>query len=345
MNKTPILILLIVLLIGQADAFGFQEIDSKENWVHYDVTVTTDLTIPADNHGVVGVKILHALPTPRQWTGHKRKPGATKISWNRKIGRKVYDKRKESHHILYQFKRGLSAGSKLEVTTNFLVKSKDRSFDPEASTANWHGYKKAKVECEKPKHDIELLGEVVAGIKKENRPGQTVAEFCRWISGYLTYDSAVAHKTSDVAKTIELRRGHCGHYFEVLAEMCREAGIPVRRVFGMNLYATDGVTSPHTNIRVSFTNTHTWGEVYIPGHEWVEVEPANRRNMFQIPARYIQNNRWFQNSLIWIDFKNVKFVKPKLTVVDGAVVSDYADSTIKSFKIVEPEDESENKAN
>ena len=82
--------------------------------------------------------------------------------------------------------------------------------------------------------------------------------------------------------------------------MCKATGIPIRRVWGLNLYASDGQTNGLQHVRADYTNIHTWAEVFFPKVGWIEVEPTQGRNAFTIPAQFIQNNRWFQNYAIWI---------------------------------------------
>jgi hypothetical protein len=53
-------------------------------------------------------------------------------------------------------------------------------------------------------------------------------------------------------------------------------------------------------IRPDWTNVHTWAEVYFPKVGWIEVEPSGGDQAYRIPARFIQNNPWFQNYAVWV---------------------------------------------
>jgi hypothetical protein len=124
--------------------------------------------------------------------------------------------------------------------------------------------------------------------------------------------------------------GHCGHQATVLAQMMASAGIPMRGVTGLNLYAPDGLTGGLQAIRADFTNIHTWAEVYFPGIGWVEVDPAMGAKAFSIRGYRIQNNRWFQNYAIWIREGGVD-KQPTWTAEKGTFRSDYGVENIISY--------------
>jgi hypothetical protein len=143
----------------------------------------------------------------------------------------------------------------------------------------------------------------------------------RWLHAQITYDASVSYPPSGVASTLKYRRGHCGHKFMLLEQFCTRCGIPIRGVWGLNLYAPDGKGELGA-IRLDYVNIHTWAEVYFPSGGWIEVEPDGGDRAFVIGAQYIQNNRWFQNYSVWVR-ENGQKKQPSWTYQNGRYISDY----------------------
>jgi transglutaminase-like putative cysteine protease len=61
--------------------------------------------------------------------------------------------------------------------------------------------------------------------------------------------------------------GKCTDIHSVFIALCRAAGVPAREVFGVRLGKVDGqdITSWQ----------HCWAEFYLPGYDWVPVDPAD----------------------------------------------------------------------
>jgi len=65
--------------------------------------------------------------------------------------------------------------------------------------------------------------------------------------------------------------GKCTDIHSVFVALCRAAGIPAREVFGLR----QGKKSPQ-----DITGwQHCWAEFYLPGYDWVPVDPADVRKM------------------------------------------------------------------
>lgn len=65
--------------------------------------------------------------------------------------------------------------------------------------------------------------------------------------------------------------GKCTDIHSVFVALCRAAGIPAREVFGIR-------QGKKTEQDIS-TWQHCWAEFYLPGYDWVPVDPADVRKM------------------------------------------------------------------
>lgn len=67
------------------------------------------------------------------------------------------------------------------------------------------------------------------------------------------------------------KRGHCEYFASALALMCQIKGIPARVVVG---YCADNYNSLGNFYLIRKKNAHAWVEVFIPGMDWVTVDPT-----------------------------------------------------------------------
>lgn len=75
----------------------------------------------------------------------------------------------------------------------------------------------------------------------------------------------------DVCSLLKRPGGKCTDIHSVFVALCRAAGIPAREVFGLR----QGKKSPQ-----DITGwQHCWAEFYLPGYDWVPVDPADVRKM------------------------------------------------------------------
>ena len=300
--------------------------DSKVYRVH----MKTRFVVPSSGVRIEQLRVWHALPTKREWSNTDTPVGGSQISWAPKTGQQQYEKTRDSHHV-YWDTTALSPGSTLYFESRYTVRSSERTFNPRSAPSIWLDYSASTLPVYDKRQDIhpELAG-IADRIKITNTPSAAVLEFCKWLTANITYDASVSYPSTDVASAMRNRRGHCGHYSEMLIQLCNRADIPIRQVFGLNLYAPDGVTGGLQNIRTDYTNVHTWAEVYFPRVGWVEVEPSGGDQAFTIPARYIQNNKWFENLAIWIS-QNGQWKQPEWQYQSGTYVSPYGIENIISY--------------
>ncbi len=75
----------------------------------------------------------------------------------------------------------------------------------------------------------------------------------------------------DVCSLLATPGGKCTDIHSVFVSLCRAAGIPAREVFGIR-------QGKKTEQDIS-TWQHCWAEFYLPGYDWIPVDPADVRKM------------------------------------------------------------------
>jgi len=75
----------------------------------------------------------------------------------------------------------------------------------------------------------------------------------------------------DVCSLLKTPGGKCTDIHSVFVSLCRAAGVPAREIFGIRLGK-----KPTVNITGW---QHCWAEFYLPGYDWVPVDPADVRKM------------------------------------------------------------------
>jgi transglutaminase-like putative cysteine protease len=263
----------------------------------YEATITSTFVAPNDPRNLTGLRVWHALPTPRPWDGLDRTLGASVIRFEPDTGRIQYVATNDSQNVNWEMHGELMPGQKLEFTSRFRVRSVDRTFDPKRSTANWSDYQQ-NLDFTTPAVD-ERLDSVVDRIRKEFRPAEAALEFCKWLTENIKYDATVPYGPRDLRSILKNRKGHCGHQMTAFEAMCVRAGIPTRTVVGLNLNTPGGIGGLHKT-RPDFENQHTWAQVFLPGSGWVEIDPGMGAKAYFLPAQVIQNNADFQNYVIWV---------------------------------------------
>ena len=77
--------------------------------------------------------------------------------------------------------------------------------------------------------------------------------------------------SGNVCKLLKRPGGKCTDIHSVFVALCRAAGVPAREVFGVRLGKKD---------QQDITGwQHCWAEFYLPGYDWVPVDPADVRKM------------------------------------------------------------------
>jgi transglutaminase-like putative cysteine protease len=293
----------------------------------YDVTITTTFVVPAAETKLSTLRVWHGLPTARPWDGLDRTLGASAITYRPETGRVQYLAHNDSQHVFWECREGLEAGKRFEFVSSFRVRSADRTFDPKKAVAKWSDYPV----YEAPRVIDAKLAALADEIKARHAPAEAALEFCKWITSHIRYDASVPYGAADLAAILTYEKGHCGHQMAVFEALCGRAGIPTRTVWGMNLYAAEGVGQLH-KIRPDFENRHTWAQIYLPGSGWVEIDPGAGPKAYSLPGQLIQNSTDFQNYVIWVE-EDGQWKQPSWEYRDGKWHSPYGVENLITFRV------------
>jgi hypothetical protein len=337
---SPFLVsLLVTLTFGNAFSFGQATLPKAiktSNETVYTIKMETTFEVP-ENGRIEQLRVYHALPTLRPWSKSAEKYGATAVNFDAKIGKIETHNDTDSHYIVFALSPQQKPGTKLQFTSVMKITSVERRLDLTAAKVAWADYKavpkdKEAVVNQKVKDNVHPeLAKVAAGLKEKHAPPKAVQAAAAWVKDEIKYDASVPYPRENINEIMLNKKGHCGHQANVFEQLMASLGVPMRTVWGMNLYAPDGRTGELQKVRADFTNIHTWAEVYFSGIGWVEVDPNLGDKAFSLPAYLIQNNRWFQNYMIWFRDNN-RDKQPTWTTRQGGFRSDYGVEHIISYK-------------
>ena len=294
MSSTRIAFLSALCLLGAPVCARAPQLSQRQNPERVEfvrtfrVTMTTTLTVPQRSGMVTGVEVLHALPNAQPWSNTSDPDlGATDVTYDPPLATIGTWDSPGSKQLIWKLTK-VRSGESLKFESSFTVRSARRTFDPFDARCAWPA-------LPNPPPVNDQVAKLADDFRTKFTPTVAVLEFCKWISDNLTYDATVDYAPSDVGSTLASRRGHCGHFYFVLQQMCRRVGLPIRAVTGLNLVAPIADVDPMQKIRADWANTHTWAQVLFPGIGWVEIDPSLGDAAFTIPATYIQNNSLIEN--------------------------------------------------
>lgn len=326
-----VLISSLPVLIGEDAADGIK----NSNETEFKITMTTTFVVPSGKDNIDRLRVYHALPKIRPWGKSTEGYGATNLSFFPDSAKREHHTETDSHYLLWTLEEKLRAGSKHTFTTKMEVRSANRDLSPSAAKIQWSDYQDTAdstpvVDADVLRKIPPELATVASRIKAKYPPTESVRQICKWIVDTVKYDASVSYFSTDVEATIRNRRGHCGHQATVFQYLAAGVGIPMRPVWGMNLFTPDGRKSPLQKVRSDYTNIHTWSEIYLPKVGWVEVDPGMGTKAFALPAHMIQNNAWFQNYAIWMREDGIE-QQPEWTSVYGGFRSTYGVENIITY--------------
>jgi transglutaminase-like putative cysteine protease len=122
---------------------------------------------------------------------------------------------------------------------------------------------------------VPLLPELRAYAARSFTPGRPVLEAARELTHRVfadfKYDPTATTLTTGVAEAFALRRGVCQDFAHIELACLRALGLPSRYVSGYL------VTRPSegTERLVGADASHAWLSLWVPGHDWVDLDPTN----------------------------------------------------------------------
>jgi hypothetical protein len=329
----------VSLLFQTATLRATEEIALRlSNETVYRVTITTSLDLKP-NSGIPRIQVSHGLPVERPWSEGEHNSSGREVKFEPTKGKLEHDRRTGASYIAWE-ERVPSKGGPMVFTTTYETTSFARELNPEsAAKTKW---KSRRVRSERDMHP-EILEQAQLLIK-EPGPLEALNKFGEWLDKRITYDASVDNKSVD--DTLKNGAGHCGHWAAVLRQFCEAVGIESRPIGGSNLRHPDGATDELLfQLNPTWSNTHAWVELNIPGAGWVEVEPAGKQNIFTVPANYVQTRGNFQNYDVRI-MQNGKWVRPTWETVtengSNRFVSDIGLRNVITYEILRgPEQDAE----
>lgn len=304
----------------------------------YRVTITTSLDFPEDSK-ISRVQVSHGLPVERPWSVGEHSSSGRSIQFEPGKGEVEHDRKSGASYINWE-ERVPSKGGPMVFTTTYETTSVTRAISPEAAErAKW---KSRRVRAEKDMHP-EIV-EQAETLIKEPTPLEALKKFSEWLEKRIPYDASVPNTCVD--DTMRNGAGHCGHRAAVFRQFTTALGLEARAIGGAHLTQADGGTDGSLfQLNPTWSNTHAWTEVEIPGLGWVEVEPVGKDKMFAVPADYVQTRGNFQNYEVLV-MQGGKWVKPGWETVSengsNRFVSNVGLRNVIKFEVLRgPETESE----
>lgn len=296
--------------------------------IDYRVTITTSLDIPK-SEGATRVRVIHSLPVENIWSKGDKNSAARNISSSPQGGRIKRDRELGGSYVAWE-ERVPRAGGKFEFSTTYETTSARRWPSEQAvSKARWKSRTVEKVEGAHP----EILQQAELLIK-EGSPIEAFKKFSAWLKGRIAYDASVPNEGVD--DTMANGAGHCGHFAGVMLQFAKTLGVEAKASGGANLRAEDGGTNgPLFSLRPTWSNTHAWVELNLPGVGWVEAEPTGGEDIFQIPERYVKTRGVTQNYRVEI-LKDGKWQRTEWVAKDEGkgFTSPVGERNVISFSVV-----------
>jgi transglutaminase-like putative cysteine protease len=283
-EQMPVRALLLALLwmglLSQASARGRSSHYEVGPSRRFKVTHTTLIKLP---QGVDMLRVYHGIPEPAAWADGGFRPERTQVSPG---GCQVKIER-EGATWLWELRSPLFREQTFE--SRFEIQSADRRFRSEDFKLSWSDFLPGQADA-LPPPGVSLLATEV----RQDTPLASIRALSDWLERNSRYDGYSYHDSSDVAQTLLLGRGHCGHHAYLFAAVMKAWGIPCRIVSGFRLSPTSELWNQEND-----WNRHVWVELLLPEVGWVEVEPRSRRDPFFHPAELVRNSG-VQSHVSWI---------------------------------------------
>lgn len=124
-----------------------------------------------------------------------------------------------------------------------------------------------------PESTPQSLGDFTRNLTANaDNPYDTAAVIEQWLINEKDYSLDVTPPSGDIASQFlfEMDAGYCLYFATTMVAMLRSQDIPARMAVG---YSTGQQVGDDTYV-VRALNSHSWVEVYFPGHGWVSFDPT-----------------------------------------------------------------------
>jgi transglutaminase-like putative cysteine protease len=108
-------------------------------------------------------------------------------------------------------------------------------------------------------------------LEKINIPEKSILSIAQQCNEYVfknfTYTKGITNIETTVDEILEIKKGVCQDFANLLLQLLRTAGIPSRYI--------SGYICPNENDFRGEGATHAWVEIYTPKHGWLGLDPTN----------------------------------------------------------------------
>lgn len=170
---------------------------------------------------------------------------------------------------------GLRPETQLSQGATYRVTSSTIATDPRTLQTAGTNYPDGMEEryTQLPESSPQALGEFTRNLTANaNNPYDTAAVIEQWLLNEKNYSLDVSNPSGNVAAQFlfEMDAGYCLYFATTMVAMLRSQDIPARMAVG---YTTGQQVNDDTYV-VRALNSHSWVEVYFPGHGWVSFDPT-----------------------------------------------------------------------
>lgn len=174
-------------------------------------------------------------------------------------------------------------------------------------------------------------------LKKINLPEKsiiTIAKQCNeYVFNNFTYTKGITNIETTVDEILEIKKGVCQDFANVLLQLLRTVGIPSRYV--------SGYICPNENDFRGEGATHAWVEIYTPKQGWLGLDPTNNIWTMDNHVKLSVGRNFYDCSPVKGTYKG--FAKQKLSVCvsigyeDGRQFEEINDVELQKITIEEQE--------
>lgn len=174
-------------------------------------------------------------------------------------------------------------------------------------------------------------------LKKINLPEKSIiaiAQQCNeYVFNHFTYTKGITNIETTVDEILEIKKGVCQDFANILLQLLRTVGIPSRYV--------SGYICPNENDFRGEGATHAWVEIYTPKQGWLGLDPTNNIWTMDNHVKLSVGRNFYDCTPVKGTYKG--FAKQKLSVCvsigyeDGRQFEEINDVELQKITIEEQE--------